>query len=1181
MKLALRLWIVVGAALACGACSTTPPPISAHNLERPSDIAFACVGLFTPGDGGAITDAGGAVANVVSGRPMYECNNPGQFDQPFDITRRTFGFVANSARGELSVIDLNNSKLVDLDLVNPETNVAPLGVLPEQMSASSDGCRIVTANRGSCDLTMVDIGTLMTPELGAEAKLPASTIGSPTEPATGPSTVAQEIVVRRVRNGVAAEPLRLNPQEVMFLPQDTSAISGTTNLCTRDRPHADPIGWNSTPTMPVETQWKALVTYPTCNLVALVDLPSGLIVDSVKVNPDGVSIAFQSMGSDPDCPVEDFCDGRTAPAVAGPDGGAAGSAADGSTSDGGSSSGTAVSTDPFVNPTGTRPSSLAVLPTGERAYVGLTQASFVAAIDVRPNQLAIPDTGGSIKLHENALGVNGVRLSVDPYRRGNTPTGQLGAFVGNDKRNIHPQLLYVIARDGTVRVVDVSPRNQLLPETECDVNVDPRFVPAQSGDALVPDRTNICWPTEPPDLAHRRPLARGPGITLPSIPRDVAFAQLETGNTQEAVLDGAYAFILTISGAVYEVNVAPTLRTEYVTTSGTTPSPLPEVQPLVNTLRDINMITFTSSLDPSAGPARLDLAPTVPALGPQISAINTTSSDDNATILQNGVTAVGTYVFFPQQVCSRSTPNPNPGCDSALAMSQPQRQTWNLTWEGDVFGPSFSGQLTFGKDPTPTSPLILKDQGVDFCQAGALPGDIVTLFGCTVDAQCGPGQVCRRSSTAPETADALPINGLCVPNNSDPTGQNAELNACAGLLNSLRRFEVVEAKSQSGTSTLTLRPEIDEITAQSLTTCAGAPRPKAPSSPMATDGVAATPCPPPGDDTRSAYACLAVDETGPLRCARACTSDSDCRSGRSCVLLHSTDQQRICADAPMIPPAQPGQGLLHICGLDQLAAYKVGAGSSFLVQGTAPAPYVPGMVDPTTFSCVPNPSRLDRIPYFQMVNGVRTPIPDCTNIDPIDTSLSGDATQGVLLTAVHKTPAPNPCLIRSVLPPPPDGGTQMADGGTGADGGTDAGANGGARLGTPFRVLFQNREIRFILGKFEEFAGNSDTLTFDVHGGFVPDQVVLPTTIDINTPNRIVVGPIDSQTQVADLGPTSELPYLFVIDQRRLGSAAAGVGATRGQILRINPRRATTTNTSSLVPIYDDPVSTASLWPIQ
>jgi hypothetical protein len=131
------------------------------------------------------------------------------------------------------------------------------------------------------------------------------------------------------------------------------------------------------------------------------------------------------------------------------------------------------------------------------------------------------------------------------------------------------------------------------------------------------------------------------------------------------------------------------------------------------------------------------------------------------------------------------------------------------------------------------------------------------------------------------------------------------------------------------------------------------------------------------------------------------------------------------------------------------------------------------------------------------------------------------------------------------------------------------------------RVLFQNREIRFMLTNFEQFPGNFDTITFDVHGGFLPDQVIIPTTIDINTPNRIVVGPVDSQGQAADLGATHEFPFMFVIDQRRLGSISAGVGATRGQVLRINPRRATTTDTNSLVPIYDDPVSTNNLWPIQ
>ena len=178
-------------------------------------------------------------------------------------------------------------------------------------------------------------------------------------------------------------------------------------------------------------------------------------------------------------------------------------------------------------------------------------------------------------------------------------------------------------------------RTLLLPETECDTNVDPRFVPIASTDLSVPDRSTVCWPTDPPDLAHRRPLARGPGIRLPTIPRDVAFADLTLNNHLEAVVDGSYAFILTSNGVVYLVNVDPTLRTQYISTASGIPvaSPVPEVQPLVNSLRDQNMLTFITTLDPTQGPARLDLPPTLPAQGPVIEGITTTSPDDNATIV--------------------------------------------------------------------------------------------------------------------------------------------------------------------------------------------------------------------------------------------------------------------------------------------------------------------------------------------------------------------------------------------------------------------------------------------------------------------------------------------------------------------------------------------------------------------
>jgi len=323
-----------------------------------------------------------------------------------------------------------------------------------------------------------------------------------------------------------------------------------------------------------------------------------------------------------------------------------------------------------------------------------------------------------------------------------------------------------------------------------------------------------------------------------------------------------------------------------------------------------------------------------------------------------------------------------------------------------------------------------------------------------------------------------------------------------------------------------------------------------------------------------------VDGSNHLRCVEICTKDSDCRPGRSCVTYDKAppftlDQQNQHKSLQFCVEGAPlTHELIHTCHLDQLTSYKVGVGESFLVQGTAPTPFVPPVVDPKTFSCLPNPQRMDRIPYFQTVNGVRTPIPDCTNEaakDPLKTELSPADLNSALLAIMHETPTPNPCLIRSSTQPPTPPATRL-----------NPDPQPPPRvIGPPFRVAFQNREIRFMLTGFEQFPGNADVITFDVHGGFQPDQVVIPTTIDINTPIRIVVGPIDSQGQSADLGPTREFPYMFVIDQRRLGSISAGVGATRGQVLRINPRRATTSDTNSLVPIYDDPVSTNNLWPIQ
>jgi hypothetical protein len=87
-------------------------------------------------------------------------------------------------------------------------------------------------------------------------------------------------------------------------------------------------------------------------------------------------------------------------------------------------------------------------------------------------------------------------------------------------------------------------------------------------------------------------------------------------------------------------------------------------------------------------------------------------------------------------------------------------------------------------------------------------------------------------------------------------------------------------------------------------------------------------------------------------------------------------------------------------------------------------------------------------------------------------------------------------------------------------------------------------------------------------------------------PARIIVGPVDSLGQVTTGTPAPpgyEAPYLFVVDQRRLGGSQGG-GPTRGQLLRINPFGYAATVGSAPTgyqPIFEDYNTSGGLFPIQ
>jgi len=65
------------------------------------------------------------------------------------------------------VVDIDKGRLIDLDPGVFGFNLAPVGAMPEALSASADGCWVASANRDSCDLGLVDPSLLLASLLSA------------------------------------------------------------------------------------------------------------------------------------------------------------------------------------------------------------------------------------------------------------------------------------------------------------------------------------------------------------------------------------------------------------------------------------------------------------------------------------------------------------------------------------------------------------------------------------------------------------------------------------------------------------------------------------------------------------------------------------------------------------------------------------------------------------------------------------------------------------------------------------------------------------------------------------------------------------------------------------------------------------------------------------------------------
>ena len=532
---------------------------------------------------------------------------------------------------------------------------------------------------------------------------------------------------------------------------------------------APPVG-DPAPAAGQRVPWRAVVTFPSCDLIALMELPSGAILDSYRLvadstDPRAITYDLAHTGTAPVCPRVD-CLG-TVPATAGATGGADGTATGGAggTAIGGAGGvgGIDIPAGGGPAPSGAAPLGLARLamhPEGTRVFFGATNAPAVFALDLAGSQFVVPAAGKITPLHAGAGGAVRLRLSVDPYAysKGHDQQAltrpQLGRFVAgrHDDQPADPlEFLYVIAKDGSLRILDVAAPQPI----ECDVGIDPGDPLIQPSSLDAPDTVRkACFEYKEARTAAdpRRLLsASSPGHRFNSPFQDVAFANYRTPQNdaanfdlndpelraEEQTLNGAFAFAMTSSGAVYVLNIDPELRrvaqiwekAGHLISDPKDPATrvFESPRPLTHSVRDANVTTYSPGLGSQLGPPRLESAPTAPAGGPQLMSFVPKTSRVDARLVPPGSTILQTSVYFPNR-----------------AAAQPQ--TWRLNWEGDLTGVRSSGDI-MSPDPAPGAPPVTKisDNGAGFCLVGGGTGDVMTLTGCENDAGCPIGNVCVHS----------------------------------------------------------------------------------------------------------------------------------------------------------------------------------------------------------------------------------------------------------------------------------------------------------------------------------------------------------------------------------------------------------------------------------------------------
>ena len=904
MRAALLLTAVV-------ACTDSTTTTSLQNLDRPTDIAFACYG------GLRLTNGGAATADqtiVQTAQPLQACDirsqpHPDGTSAPVPPGQEVLGaasdpgassyyaFILQSAPGTIALaswpttpttlLTPGDVRVLDADPLTPGKNAITVGEDPVAIATDSRGCYELTVNAGTCDMSVVDINSALNYATNSAVALATD----------------QHVEVNRIDivNSSGA-PLRAKPAAMA-----TEPVSGTIGQA-----------------CPAQPTGLVYVAYPSCHLVAGVDAATGKIVTGIKYDASGVA---SIVGGAVECP--DECSGA------------------GDRSAGPRPVTLNLERDP--DPMSNR----RVLAIGSQNSNVVTIAEL--GLDYRPLSLSnvvLSDSSGK-------LGVT--RVAVSPSIG---MGGDQGAINDASALGGKAQFVYAIATDNTIRVANIfNVANQ-----ECDTQVDPRYL-----HDVKTVKTLSCLPVGDPQKP-RRAGAKGPGIELPgnAIPTSVGVFRIENLDSDTrlpgtpARMIGYFGVITAANGATYVVNIDDDDFADYVDNNNpiATPIPLdiahqlrdglPNRGSLAETLVDNVQVPVcdTNGPDPDAvggnsgGPRLVGSATRkVPAgtlaaekLGalPSIRQVLCTGYNGNRVVSE---------LAFAAPIAVRDSVFPD-------LRGLRSDETWSMTWEGSV---SLDDASTFVDGPgVRTSQMVvdgtglrLVDQSHPYCEAGIQPYDIVQLRGCDPslgNTDCPLGYTCF----VHPSSQVAGLGACMLTNEADRLA-----NACKPFLTSLRRYTVGNASSGS----LQLLPRKHVLRTTPIDGCTTDDQcQKLANYALQNAGSAH-----PSADTTAAdthrYTCAVDDQRAPdveagmppiKRCIQTCGVDADCDAGTVCskgVCMEGVIPPQACVSAPQ--------------------RYELRVGEAFAVIGTRSG-FVHSIVEDAQGRCVSdlnaNPLLIGRLP---------------------------------------------------------------------------------------------------------------------------------------------------------------------------------------------------------------------------